>query len=165
MNGHADFVVLYPDGTVGYGSNDRDGLVRETLHTHVTDLSTQGMGQVRAWFADGLSNPALHPNALAERVFARLGYHRPSGWYGPVAITMKENRDGEVAPLTPAVRAIVDELAVAAHSTDAWGTSSAHLLRNALPTSRGWRSAPEVDSAPVESVQPPAQTPDMGPDL
>ncbi len=110
MSWHADYVVLNPDGQALYGSRDPDQGIRDALRPHVPDLSTQGMGRVRAWFADDFSNPDLHPNPLADQVLARLGYQHPTGWYGPVAVSMEEDTAGRIPPLDSTVRETVDEL-------------------------------------------------------
>lgn len=110
MSRDADFVVLHPDGTTVYGSCGPGQGVRAAIRAHVPELSTQGMGRVRAWFPDTFSDPELLPNPLAYQVFAHLGYRHPSGWYGPVAVTMEENSAGIIAPLAPDIRATVQEV-------------------------------------------------------
>lgn len=110
MSSDADFVVLHPDGTAVYVSRAPGEGVRAAIRAHVPDLGTQGMGRVRAWFADTFSTPELPLNPLAYQVLARLGYRHPSGWYGPVAVTMEEDTAGIIAPLAPDVRATVEEL-------------------------------------------------------
>ncbi|WP_249643850.1 hypothetical protein [Nocardia sputi] len=110
MSRDADFVVLHPDGTVVYGSFAPGEGVRAAIRAHVPDLGTQGMGRARAWFADTFSDPELPPNPLAYQVFAWLGYRHPSGWYGPVAVTMEEDAAGSIALLEPDVRATIEEL-------------------------------------------------------
>lgn len=118
MSRRADFVVLHPDGAAIYGSRDRAQPVRNALGAHVPELSTQGLGRVRAWFADDFASPALRPNPLANQVLARLGYRHPSGWYGPVAVTMEEDRAGNIAELAPDVRDTVDELSATRSGAD-----------------------------------------------
>lgn len=110
MSGDADFVVLHPDGTAAYGSFAPGRGVQDAIRAHVPDSSTQGMGRVRAWFADTFSDLEMLPNPLAYQVFARLGYRHASGWYGPVAVTMEEDSAGIIAPLAPDIRATVEEL-------------------------------------------------------
>ncbi|MEV0109233.1 hypothetical protein AB0H42_23225 [Nocardia sp. NPDC050799] len=117
MSRDADLVVLHPDGTVVYDSFAPGQGVQAAIRAHMPDSSTQGMGRVRAWFADTFSDPDLAPNPLAYQVFARLGYQHPSGWYGPVAMTMEENSAGIIAPLAPDIRATVEELHARMHGT------------------------------------------------
>ncbi|WP_280426681.1 hypothetical protein [Nocardia carnea] len=110
MSREVDFVVLHPDGTAVYDSFAPGQGVPAAIRVHVPDPSTQGMGRVRAWFADSFSDPELAPNPLAYEVFARLGYRHPSGWYGPVAVTMEEDSEGIIASLAPDIRATVEQL-------------------------------------------------------
>ncbi|WP_063041803.1 hypothetical protein [Nocardia pseudovaccinii] len=115
----ADFVVLQPDGAAIYGSRERDQGLRGAIGAHVPDLDTQGMGRVRAWFAEDFARRALHPNPLADQVLARLGYDHPSGWYGPVAVTMEEDATGHIPPLVSDVRETVNEI-LAAVTENSW---------------------------------------------
>jgi hypothetical protein len=120
----ADFVVLYPArperemvtlcGTPMLGpvyDRRRDGeRLRDAIARHIPDLATQGAGRLRLWFADDFSAWGLEQNMLANHVVAHLGYRHPSGWFGPVAVTMEEGYDGEVPPLTGDVRAAIDDI-------------------------------------------------------
>lgn len=122
----ADFVVLYPlppagppletlCGTPKLGvvyDRARPGeRLRDAIARHIPDLATQGAGRLRLWFADDFSAWGLEQNTLANHVVAQLGYRHPYGWFGPVAVTMEENPDGDTPPLTEAVRAAIDEAA------------------------------------------------------
>lgn len=107
----ADFVLLPADGPASYGRRDAGESTYQAIRRHVPDLGTQGAGRLRLWFADtfGADLPA---NPLADAVIGQLGYRHPTGWYGPVAISMEEETaTGEVPPLLPEVRATIDELA------------------------------------------------------
>jgi len=108
--GPADFVVLTAAGSVLYGQREPSESVNAAIRRHVPDLGTQGMGRLRLWFCDSFT-PDMPSNDVADRVIARLGYRHPTGWYGPVAVSMEENATGEVPPLLPEVRATIDELA------------------------------------------------------
>ncbi|WP_040831639.1 hypothetical protein [Nocardia jiangxiensis] len=169
MSDEADFVVITPDGTVLYDMRDQYAGLRAAIAQHVPDLSTQGMGRVRAWFADNFNDPALAANPLADQVFAGLGYHHPTGWYGPVALTMEENTSGHVPPLTLEVRERLDDLlaGVEVTSTDAADpqapNTTAEMIDAALPD--GSDIAADIDTATTQSAPPSAQNPDSGVDL
>lgn len=105
-----DFVVLPVDGPAVYGHRDPGESPNQAIRAHVPDLGTQGAGRLRLWFSDTFG-PDACPNPLADTVIGRLGYQHPTGWYGPVAVSMEEDRSGEVPPLSPEVRATLDELA------------------------------------------------------
>lgn len=66
------------------------------------------MGRLRAYFSDRFT--ALPRNPLADRVLSAIGYHHPTGWHGTVALSMEEDTNGDRPPLTPEVRATLDEL-------------------------------------------------------
>lgn len=104
-----DFAVLYPDGRLEYGRRAEDESATSALRPYIADIATQGMGRLRAYFCDQFT--ALPPNPLADRVLSAIGYHHPTGWYGTVALSMEEATNGDCPPLTPEVRATLDELA------------------------------------------------------
>lgn len=111
---HSDFVVLHPDGQLAYGYRNRNESTSTALSAHIDNLGTQGLGAVRAWHSDNFRN--LSPNPLADHVFALFGYRHPTGWRGTVALTMEENHTGECPPLSPTVRAKLNEF-VAKHES------------------------------------------------
>ncbi|MFI6217026.1 hypothetical protein ACIBCD_33930 [Nocardia brasiliensis] len=154
----SDFVVMNPNGEVVYGCLTRDQ--GSALRTYVPDMSTQGIGTVRVWFPDNFSNPDLHPNPLANQVLARLGYQHPTGWYGPVAVSMEEDMAGYIASLSPGVREIVDELLAPMDGTDIRPTArtvaiDSELLGESTPDA-------EFDSAPEEFAPPSFEAPGTG---
>lgn len=103
------FVLLPVDGgPARSGRRGPDESTYQAIRRLVPDLSTQGTGRLRLWFCDRFAD--LPPNPLADAVIGRLGYRHPTGWYGPVAITMAEDATGDVPPLLPEVRAAIDEL-------------------------------------------------------
>ncbi|MFX0576228.1 hypothetical protein [Nocardia nepalensis] len=166
MSWHADFVVLQPGGAAIYGSRERDQGLRAAIGAHVPDLATQGMGRVRAWFADDFTSSDLHPNPLADQVLARLGYDHPSGWYGPVAVTMEEDVTGHIAPPGSEVRETVNEVLAAAQDTETrTATSIADIVDAALITDPDVEPESDIGTAPTESAQPSIQAPDAGVDL
>ncbi|MBF6063485.1 hypothetical protein IU500_18540 [Nocardia terpenica] len=164
MSEQTDFVVLNPDGTVIYGSRDGDQRVWEAIRTHVPDLSTQGMGRVRAWFADDFSSPDLLPNPLADRVLTRLGYQHPTGWYGPVALSMEEDMVGEIAALDSEVCKMVDDLLATADgtATNHATARTAEIVDSTLLDDLNVASAADFGSAPTESALPTFPEPDTG---
>ena len=115
----ADFVLLPPGGPASYGRREPGESTYEAIRRHLPGLGTQGAGRLRLWFTDTFG-PDLPPNPLADKVIGRLGYHHPTGWYGPVAISMEEEGGtSEAPPLPDAVRATIDEL-VAASGEHPW---------------------------------------------
>lgn len=106
-----DFAVLHPDGRLEYAHRVAGESTLRAMKAHITTVATQGMGRLRAFFTDDFST--LPANPLADRVFSSVGYHHPTGWRGTVAVTMEEDDTGECPPLTPEVRATLDELAAA----------------------------------------------------
>ncbi|WP_063011872.1 hypothetical protein [Nocardia nova] len=166
MNFHADFVVLHPGGEALYGSRDRDQSTRDAIRTHVPDLSTQGVGRVRAWFADNFSRPDLRPNPLADQVLARLGYKHPTGWYGPVAVTMEEDMAGHIPPLDPKVRETVDALLAPVEGTAIHAPTRATDVHSELLSGFDVASMDELNSTTTEfTSQPVFDVPDTGLDL
>jgi hypothetical protein len=105
----ADFVVFPVDGPAVYGHRAPGESPNQAIRHHVPDLGTQGAGRLRLWFSDTFG-PDARPNPLADKVIGRLGYRHPTGWYGPVAVSMEEDDRGQVPPLSPQVRATIDEL-------------------------------------------------------
>lgn len=103
-----DFAMLHPDGRLEYAQCGASESIVTAMKTYITNMSTQGMGRLRAFFTDDFS--ALPANPLADRVFSSVGYHHPTGWRGTVAVTMEEDHTGECPPLTAEVRASLDEL-------------------------------------------------------
>lgn len=105
----ADYVVLPVSGPPVYGRRRPGESVNDAIRVHLPDLGTQGMGRLRLWFVDWFG-PDLAPNRLADEVIGRLGYRHPTGWYGPVAVSMEEDHSGDVPGLSAEVRATIDEL-------------------------------------------------------
>ncbi|WP_433574906.1 hypothetical protein [Nocardia brasiliensis] len=166
MSEHTDFVVLRPDGTAVYGSRDHGKGLPEAIRGHIPDLSTQGMGPVRAWFADNFGDPRLQPNLLADQVLGRLGYKHPSGWYGPVAVTMEEDGEGYVPPLAPEVREVVEDLSAGTDGPDIrTAAHSADILDAAILADHDSAWGADIDSGPTESAQTPLNGPGTGADL
>lgn len=104
----ADFVLFPVDGPVSYGHCRSGEEIGDAIRRHVPDLATQGARRLRLWFCDTFGDQA--PNPTADAVIGRLGYQHPTGWYGPVAISMEEDATGEIPSLSPQVRAAIDEL-------------------------------------------------------
>jgi hypothetical protein len=105
-----DFAVLHQDGRLEYGRRrGEDESTTRALRPYIADVTTQGMGRLRAWFSDEFA--ALPPNPLADRVLSAVGYHHPTGWRGTVALSMEEDGNGNYPPLPAEVRATLDELA------------------------------------------------------
>lgn len=104
-----EFALIHPVGSLEFPHAPDSASLASTLRTYIPGLGTQGMGRLRAWFADDFGD--LVPNALADAVLAGVGYHHPSGWRGPVALTMEEAADGHVPSLEANVRAAINDLA------------------------------------------------------
>ncbi|UKD50712.1 hypothetical protein L3Q65_00160 (plasmid) [Amycolatopsis sp. FU40] len=107
---HADFAVLLPDGTVRYEQRRPGQEYYEAIREHIPNTGTQGCGRVRTWYSDTFG-PDLPPNPLADQAVARLGYTHPTGWYGVVAVSMEEDSNNQISPLTPEVRDVLDRFA------------------------------------------------------
>lgn len=106
----AEFVLLAVDGRARYGRRASGESTYQAIRACVPDLGTQGAGVLRLWFAD-MFGPDLAPNRLADRVVDQLGYRHPTGWYGPVVVSMEGDPiTGAIPPLSPDIRAIIDEL-------------------------------------------------------
>lgn len=105
----ATFVVLNPDGSATYGSHQQGSSILTAVDRHIPDLGTQGLGRLRMFFSDTFTAD-MPPNELADRVIGALGYTHRTGWFGTVAVSMEEDWTGEIGPLTPEVRATIDEL-------------------------------------------------------
>ena len=104
-----EFALLHSDGRLEFShAPDSDSLLR-TMREHIPGLGTQGMGRLRAWFTDDFGT--LPANPLADAVLSGIGYHHPTGWRGPVALTMEEASDGNTPSLEPNVRAAIEDLA------------------------------------------------------
>jgi hypothetical protein len=103
-------VVLHPDGTATYGHHEPGTSILPALDPHIPDLGTQGLARrFRMFFSDTFT-PDMLANPLADRVIGTLGYTHRTGWFGTVAVSMEEDWAGEIGPLTPEVRATIDEL-------------------------------------------------------
>lgn len=105
----ATFVVLCPDGTAVYDHHAPGTSILPAMDRHIPDVGTQGLGRLRMFFSDTFT-PEMPPNELADRVIGALGYTHRTGWFGTVAVSMEEDWTGEIPPLTPEVRATIDEL-------------------------------------------------------
>lgn len=104
-----EYALLHPEGQLEFAhAPNSDSLVR-TMRDRLPELGTQGVGRLRAWFADDFG--ALPPNPLADAVLAGVGYHHPTGWHGPVGLSMEEDQEGIVASLDPNVRTLIEDLA------------------------------------------------------
>lgn len=110
MSDTADFAVLAADGQLRCGRRQAGQSMLAALRDEIPDLATQGMGTMRAYFADRFTAD-MQPNSLADRVLTAIGYQHPTGWHGTVAVSMEEDRTGEIPPLTDEVRATLDGLA------------------------------------------------------
>jgi hypothetical protein len=103
------YAVLHTDGRVTYGQIPDGESAYEAIRREIPDLGSQGMGRLRAWFTDSFAGQRSNP--LADTVLSAVGYHHPTGWAGPVAVSMEEvGEDCVVPPLLPEVRAMIDEL-------------------------------------------------------
>lgn len=102
--------ILHTDGRLEYIHRGPGQSLIQTLRGHISDLGTQGMGRLRAWYSDDFGGEPA--NGLADHVIAAIGYQHPTGWRGTVAVTMEEDAEtGDCPPLTPEVRTTLDELA------------------------------------------------------
>jgi hypothetical protein len=110
----ADYLVIDTDGTLTSGVRRPGGDVRQAI-TAAANLPEDNSvraenGYLRGltiWCADRFAG--LYTNPVADRVIARLGYTHPSGWRGPVALTMSETGYGDIPALTTATRVAVAE--------------------------------------------------------
>jgi len=104
-----DALVIRPDGSARYvGYDPRESPGRAALRLVGEPVGTQGMGRLRVYFADDMGG--LEANPAADRLMRAIGYRHPYGWRGTVVVTMEEDSDGDVAPLTATVRASLDEV-------------------------------------------------------
>ena len=92
MSDRVDFVVLTPGGELVYGLRARGQSMRSAISAHIppevmTTIAPERNPRIRLWFPDQRF-PAEQANGLADTVMTHLGYHHPSGWAGPVAISM-----------------------------------------------------------------------------
>lgn len=104
-----EYALLRSDGRLEFSQAEDDAL-RQTLRSHISDLSSQGAGSVRMWFHDTFTQDTPR-NYLAEHVIGELGYHHPYGWYGTVALTMEEDPFGRIGSLVPEIRSIIEHAA------------------------------------------------------
>jgi len=105
-----DLAVLHPDGRLEFDHRTAGETTYRAVKRHITDVGTQGMGPLRAYFTDYFAD--LPRNHLADRVLQFAGYHHPTGWRGTVVLTMEEDpATGECPPLTTPVRETLDGLA------------------------------------------------------
>lgn len=104
-----EFALLHPTGTLEFVQAPASDALLRTVREHIPELGTQGMGRLRAWFTDDFTG--LPPNPLADSVISGLGYRHPTGWRGPVALTMEEASDGTTFSLHGNVRAAIEDLA------------------------------------------------------
>lgn len=105
-----DMLVITPDGAARYDTRQAGEDTYTAVRRHIprpAALGTMGLGRLRAFYVDDFATQ--EPSPLADRVISAVGYHHPSGWCGPVILTMEE-ADGEVPPLTPDVIATLAEL-------------------------------------------------------
>jgi hypothetical protein len=110
MSASTDFVVMFPDGRVIHGQRQPGETMSETIRGHILDLGTQSLGDdLRMWFADTFTFD-MPRNPTADRVIGRLGYEHQDGWYGPVGVSMEEDWDGQIPPLTAEVLAVITEI-------------------------------------------------------
>lgn len=111
-----NFLVLHEDGRIIVMWPAPGQSLRGAIAQQVPNLSTQGCGPVRLWFADDFGAPGLSPNRLADAFIAQLGYQHT--WYGPVAVSMEEDAAGDIPPLSPKVHALAAEWATAPADDD-----------------------------------------------
>ena len=104
-----EFAVLHPSGTLEFAHAPDSASLLRTIREHIPQLGTQGMGRLRAWFTDDFGT--LPANPLADAVLSGIGYHHPTGWRGPVAVSMEEAHDGSTPSLEPNLRAAIEDLA------------------------------------------------------
>lgn len=105
------FALLAVDGQLSYHEFTADSEPWEQIKKHVPMLGSQGMGRLRAWYVDDFAGQER--NRLADEVLQAVGYHHPTGWCGPVVLTMEEQY-GEYDPLPPEVVSTLDEIAAKA---------------------------------------------------
>jgi hypothetical protein len=103
-------VVLHPDGSVTAGRRQAGEslyLAVRAAIPRVRTLGSTGLGLARLWYHDMFTSD-LPANRLADDVIAALGYHHPTGWYGPVAVSMDEDpRTGEVPAIPREVLQVI----------------------------------------------------------
>jgi hypothetical protein len=128
-----EYLVIDTSGDLTEGTRKPGREVRQAIAAHLpagnTVRAESGyLPGLTIWCADDFEHgPGLYTNPVADRVIDRLGYRHPSGWYGPVAITMAENSFGDIPPLTPAACATVSELVAAANDEDdVWAPLARH---------------------------------------
>lgn len=108
-----EFALLLPDGRLEFHHAAGNRGLTSTLRGHISGLGTQGLGRLRMWFSDDFG-PDRRANPLANAVIEGLGYRHPTGWYGPVAVTMEEDSAGAVPTLTSNARDALEDLAATA---------------------------------------------------
>ena len=113
-----DFVVLHPAGgptpePIAFGVRRSGESLFGAVSGWVPNLSSQGMGRLRAWFSDDFGTDGYsRPNPQADRVLRGIGYMQEHGfWRGTVALSMEESPDGATAPMPAEVVATIVELA------------------------------------------------------
>lgn len=114
MSDRPDFAVLHPTGHISYEQRQVGVTLNDAVRRHLRPgrpgMGTTGIGPLRVWYHD-LFTPELPANPLAGYVVGAFGYRLASGWSGPVAVSMEEDRATEqVPPMTPEVQDAFNEL-------------------------------------------------------
>jgi len=151
LSGQADFVVLRPDRTATYGVRDDYQGFPAAIGSHIPDLATQELGQLRAWYSHNFVNSSLPANPLADQVFERFGYEHPIGWRGPVAVTMAENAAGDIPPLFFKVVQTVREIHEAGDTDRYAAQFVADVVHTASAADPGTAQKFEMTSTSTES--------------
>ncbi|WP_280466559.1 hypothetical protein [Nocardia cyriacigeorgica] len=92
MTDRVDFVVLTPAGDLVCGQRARWQSMRAAISAHIppetmTTIAPEQNPRIRVWFTDQ-PLPADQANGSADYALTRLGVHHPTGWAGPVAVSM-----------------------------------------------------------------------------
>ena len=105
----ADLIVMEPGGVAYLLRCAKDESPNRAARRVIGDVAgTQGMGRLRAYFADDFG--AQPTNPTADRVLQGIGYHHPFGWHGPVLLSMEEDEEGRIRPLAPEIIEAVADL-------------------------------------------------------
>jgi hypothetical protein len=97
----ADMLIIPTSGTPYLTRRTEGQSIPQTIARIIQDSTTFGLGILRVWHYDTFTGRA--PNPTADWILPHLGYTHPTGWFGPVVLTMEEAPDGQIPPLPPHV--------------------------------------------------------------
>lgn len=111
-----DYALIQPDGSVSFGVFGSAHPL-DALGAFIPDVTTQGAGQFRMWFAD-VFTADMDPNPYADAILGALCYRHRDGWRGPVGLTLEESpHTGRIPQMTPDT-----VMAISAATRDAGGS-------------------------------------------